>query len=254
MTVVLLPIVAAYGVAALPILGLLAGVFLLVFAFARIGRYVNYVPWPVVSGFTNGIAIIIGLQQLPGLLGVPAVAGHGGILPASLGAVQTFFTAPTLQPLLLGSLAMGVMVAWPTWRRARSVPAGIVALVAVTLVSLLPGFEDVPRIGAIPGGAAAAGAVPLPDLDLVVLVRAALAIAVLAALESLLSAVVADSMTVGERHDPEPGALRSSDRQPRRGRDRQHPSNGRAGADGRQRPFGARVRAWRRSCMGSRCF
>ncbi len=203
MTVVLLPIVAAYGVAALPILGLLAGVFLLVFAFARIGRYVNYVPWPVVSGFTNGIAIIIGLQQLPGLLGVPAVAGHGGILPASLGAVQAFFTAPTLQPLLLGSLAMGVMVAWPTWRRARSVPAGIVALVAVTLVSLLPGFESVPRIGAIPAALPWPSLPPLPDLDLVVLVRAALAIAVLAALESLLSAVVADSMTVGERHDPD---------------------------------------------------
>ena len=203
MTVVLLPIVAAYGVAALPVLGLLAGVFLLVFAFARIGRYVHYVPWPVVSGFTNGIAIIIGLQQAPGLLGVPAATGHAGILPASVGALRTFASAPSLEPLALGLLAIGVMLAWPAWRRARGVPAGIVALVAVTLVSLLPAFDGVPRIGAIPAALPWPSLPPLPDLDPVVLVRAALAIAVLAALESLLSAVVADSMTVGERHDPD---------------------------------------------------
>lgn len=203
MTVVLLPIVAAYGVAALPVLGLLAGGFLLVFAFARIGRYVHYVPWPVVSGFTNGIAIIIGLQQLPGLLGVPAAAGHGGIVPASLEALRAFGAAPTVRPLALGLLTIAVMLAWPAWKRARGVPAGIVALVAVTLVSLLPVFDGVPRIGAIPAALPWPSLPPLPDLDLVVLVRAALAIAVLAALESLLSAVVADSMTVGERHDPD---------------------------------------------------
>jgi sulfate permease, SulP family len=203
MTVVLLPIVAAYGVGALPVLGLLAGAFLLVFAFARIGRYVHYVPWPVVSGFTNGIAIIIALQQLPGLLGVAGGGGHGGILPASLDALRAFVAAPTLRPLALGLLAIGVMLAWPAWKRARGVPAGIVALVVVTLVSLLPGFDAVPRIGAIPASLPWPSLPSLPDLDAVVLVRAALAIAVLAALESLLSAVVADSMTVGERHDPD---------------------------------------------------
>jgi SulP family sulfate permease len=203
MTVVLLPIVAAYGVAALPILGLLAGGFLLVYAFARIGRYVHYVPWPVVSGFTNGIAIIIGLQQLPGLLGVPAAAGHGGIVPASLEALRAFAAAPTLAPLVLGLGTIGVMLAWPAWKRARGVPAGIVAMGVATLVSLLPVFEGVARIGAIPAALPWPSLPPVPDLDLVVLVRAALAIAVLAALESLLSAVVADSMTVGERHDPD---------------------------------------------------
>lgn len=203
MTVVLLPIVAAYGVVALPLLGLLAGLFLLVFAFARIGRYVAYVPWPVVSGFTNGIAVIIALQQLPGLLGVPAAGGHGGILPASLDALRAFAAAPTWPPLALGALAVAVMVAWPRWKRARGVPAGIVALLVATLASLLPAFDGVPRIGAIPSALPWPSLPVVPDLDVVVLVRAALAIAVLAALESLLSAVVADSMTVGERHDPD---------------------------------------------------
>ncbi|HLR46573.1 MAG TPA: SulP family inorganic anion transporter, partial [Deinococcales bacterium] len=70
MTVVLLPIVANYGVQALPILGFLAGLILIILGFIGVGRYVNYIPWPVISGFTNGIGIIIALQQLPNLLGV----------------------------------------------------------------------------------------------------------------------------------------------------------------------------------------
>ncbi|MDF1521582.1 MAG: SulP family inorganic anion transporter, partial [Trueperaceae bacterium] len=203
MTVVLLPIVAAYGVAALPLLGLLAGGFLLLFAFAGIGRYVHYVPWPVVTGFTNGIATIIALQQLPGLLGVAGESGHGGILPASADAVAAFLAAPTWAAPVLGALTVAVMVAWPSWKRVNAVPAGIVAMAVVTLVSLLPGFGAVPRIGAIPSALPWPSLPPVPDLDLTVLIRAALAIAVLAALESLLSAVVADGMTVGERHDPD---------------------------------------------------
>jgi sulfate permease, SulP family len=203
MTVVLLPIVATYGVEALPLLGLLAGGLLLLFAFARIGRYVQYVPWPVVSGFTNGIAAIIALQQLPGLLGLAGGGGHGGILPASWAALRAFAAAPTWPAPLLGLLAVAVMVGWSSRPRLKTVPAGIVALVAATLASLLPGFEGVPRIGEIPGGLPFPGLPILPDVDLTVLVRAALAIAVLAALESLLSAVVADGMTVGERHDPD---------------------------------------------------
>src|SRR5690554_6915288 len=58
MTVVLLPIVAEYGVQALPILGLLAGLILILLGFVGVGRYINYIPWPVISGFTNGIGII----------------------------------------------------------------------------------------------------------------------------------------------------------------------------------------------------
>jgi sulfate permease, SulP family len=205
MTVVLLPIVAAYGVGVLPLLGVMAGVLLLVFAFLRIGRYVNYVPWPVVSGFTNGIAVIIALQQLPNLLGLGGAAGHGeGIVSATLATLQRAPGEASLPAVALGLLTVLVMLAWTSVPRLRVVPAGMVALVVVTVVSLLPAFAGVPRIGAIPSG------LPLPvwpvlpaGVDVTDLMRAALAIAVLAALESLLSAVVADSMTVGERHDPD---------------------------------------------------
>ncbi len=202
MTVVLLPIVASHGPGALPFIGLLAGVFLLAFAAVGLGQYVQYVPWPVVSGFTNGIAVIIALQQLPGLLGLEASGGHGSILPASARTLADFVQAPSWRAPALGLLAIVVMTAWSRWPRARAVPGGIVALLTVTVLSLLPLFDGVPRIGAIPAALPFPAWPAWPDLELTTLVRAALAIAVLAALESLLSAVVADGMTVGERHDP----------------------------------------------------
>jgi len=205
MTIVLLPIVAAYGVAALPILGLLAGAFLLLFAFAGVGRYVQYVPWPVVSGFTNGIAVIIALQQLPGLFGLAAgPAGHGeGILVSSYRIIAAFAADPDWRAPLLTLLAILIMLIWSATPRLKGVPAGIVALAGVTLASLAPVFAAVPRIGAIPNTLPLPSWPTLAGVDPTLLVRAALAIAVLAALESLLSAVMADSMTVGERHDPD---------------------------------------------------
>lgn len=201
MTVVLLPIISRHGVQALALVGLLAGLILLVFAFARIGRYVNYIPWPVIAGFTNGIAVIIFLQQLPGLLGVPKGEGEG-ILVVSWHTVAGYLAAPGWAPLALGLLTIAAMLLWSGQKRLRAVPASMAALVIVTLTSLLPPFAAVPRIGAIPQGLPSPQLPLVPWGDLSELMRAALAIAVLAALESLLSAVVADGMTIGERHDP----------------------------------------------------
>lgn len=202
MTVVLLPIVATYGVQALPILGLVAGVILLILAFSGVGSYINYIPWPVISGFTNGIGIIIGLQQLPNFLGVPAeVAQHESILVASWNVIQAFLADPVWHAPVLTILTVIVMVVWSGQPKLRAIPAGMVALVVITLVSLLPLFDPVPRIGMIPQTLPEI-AWPALNIDLTTLFRSAFAVAVLAALESLLSAVVADSMTVGERHDP----------------------------------------------------
>lgn len=201
MTVVLLPIVSTYGVQALPILGLLAGVILIALGFLGVGRYINYIPWPVISGFTNGIGIIIALQQLPNLFGLESAAGHESILVASWQATRAFLAQPQWQAPLLALLAVAVMVVWNSRHRLKVVPAGIVTLVVITLLSLLPVFEAVPRIGMIPQNLPEL-ALPSLEIDLTVLVRSALAVAVLAALESLLSAVVADSMTVGSRHNP----------------------------------------------------
>lgn len=202
MTAILLPLVAQYGAHALPAVGLMAGVFLLIMAFARVGRYVQYIPWPVITGFTNGIAIIIFLQQLPNFLGLPAGAGHS-VLVISWNTLRAFAAAPVFLPLLIGGLTVAAMLVWSRFPRLQVLPASMAALLLGTFVSLLPWFSGIPRIGAIPRN------LPVPQLPffaldgLTDLVRAALAVAALAALESLLSAVVADSMTIGERHDPD---------------------------------------------------
>lgn len=203
MTAVLLGIVAEHGVGALPLLGLGAGVILFALGLGGVGRYVRFVPWPVVTGFTNGIAVIIFLQQLPAVLGVPQEAAESILLLAGRTA-SVWLQEPTFLPLVLAALTVAVMLAWGRVEALAAVPASMAALVAVSLVSLLPAFEGVARIGALPRS------LPLPVLPTlpagdgwVDLVRAALAVAVLAALESLLCAVVADGMTVGEKHDPD---------------------------------------------------
>lgn len=197
MTVVLLPILARYGLDKVFIVGIMAGLMLLAFGLLRLGRLISLIPYPVVTGFTNGIAIIIFLQQVPGLLGVETPKGTN-ILAVTLGAVLAFSRSPHFAPALLTLLTVALILLWN--RRFHRVPGSIVALLAVTLVSLPLG---IPRIGAIPSG------LPLPHLpafsfgDISALFSPALAVALLAGIESLLSAVVADSMTIRERHDPD---------------------------------------------------
>ena len=202
MTVVLLPLVARYGVGALAPVGILAGVFLVVLGVARVGRFVRFIPYPVITGFTIGIAVIIFLQQLPGLLGVPNAEGEQillvtwRVLKAAPG--QVGWATPAL-----GGLTVAVMVGWGRVERVRGFPASMAALLAVTAVSLTAPFADVARVSAIPTGLPVPQLPDLAGLEVTAIVRAALVIALLAALESLLSAVVADGMTIGERHDPD---------------------------------------------------
>ena len=203
MTAVLLPIVAQHGTTALPILCVMAGVILVLLGIARVGQYVRFIPWPVVTGFTNGIGVIIFLQQLPNVLGVPQPHGES-IVTIAYVSVREWLSSPGFTSILLAILAITVMVGWRRIKALSLVPASMAALIVVSLASLLPVFGEVARIGAIPRS------LPLPQLPTlgftdawVDLARAALAIAVLSALESLLSAVVADGMTVGEKHDPD---------------------------------------------------
>src|SRR5690606_19993148 len=126
---------------------------------------------------------------------------HGeSIVVLALATVRSWAAAPTFTPALLALLAVVVMVGWSRVRALGVVPASMAALLVVTLVSLLPPFAEVARIGEIPRS------LPMPHLPSLTfagawvdLARAAFAIAVLAALESLLCAVVADGMTIGEK-------------------------------------------------------
>lgn len=202
MTVVLLPLVAEHGVGALAPVAVLAGVFLVVLGLAGVGRAVRYIPYPVITGFTAGIAVIILLQQVPALLGVErpegeqivAVTWHA-LADAARGVA---WTAPAL-----GALTIVTMVSWGRIGRLRALPASMAALLVTTGVSLTPLFDGAARVSSIPAGLPTPRMPELAGLEVSELVRAALVIALLAALESLLSAVVADGMTIGERHDPD---------------------------------------------------
>jgi SulP family sulfate permease len=197
MTVVLVPIVARYGMDAVLVVGLLAGAFLVLLGFAGAGRTMRYIPLPVVEGFTIGIAVIIALQQLPAALGLAAGDGES-VLAAAIAALAAWLAAPTwTAPLIAGAVAASMLVS------ARLRPGLPVSFVAVAAATAATAWLDLPvaAIGSIPAGLPSPAFPSLAGIELGRLILPAVAIAALAAFESLLSATVADGMRVGERHD-----------------------------------------------------
>lgn len=224
--VVLLPIAQRFGLGGLLTASAMAGVILLFMGLARLGRFIELVPYPVTVGFTSGIAVVIATLQLKDFLGLPVgtLEGHYWVkLGVLLGALPQTHAAD----LLIGALTLAVMVLWP--RLGLRFPGHLVALLAGSLLSLLLariGPEwTVDTIGSrftwTAGTQIGHGIPPLlpqwqwpwtqpgPDGQplglsfalLQDLLGPAFAIAMLGALESLLCAVVADGMA-GTRHDP----------------------------------------------------
>ena len=199
MTVVLVPIVARYGAKAVFVVSMIAGVFLVVAAIARLGRYIAFIPWPVVEGFTVGIAIIIFLQQVPPALGVAKPHGENTAAVAARAVIKSFGSG-SVQAIGIVVLVAAIMIVLPRIR--RSLPASLIAVLVATIVAQLTSL-DVGRIGSLPSS------LPLPSLpdtsagQIKDLVSAGVAIALLAAIESLLSARVADGMSDTTRHDPD---------------------------------------------------
>ena len=199
MTVVLVPVVAQHGADGVMIVSILAGALVILAAFLRLGRYLAFVPWPVVEGFTVGIAVIIFLQQVPSALGVAKPHGENTALVA-LRALGDATASGKLAAVGLVVLVAAVMALGP--RLHRSLPASLIAVAVATTVAELADL-DVGRIGHLPGS------LPGPSLPSVSagrvseLFSAAIAVAILAALESLLSAKVADGMADSPRHDPD---------------------------------------------------
>lgn len=196
MTVVLVPIVAQFGSTGVLVVGLLAGLVLVGLAYAGAGRYMRYIPLPVVEGFTIGIAVIIAIQQVPSALGVVGVGET--VLATAIDAVGRWWATPDwISPLITAGVAASMLVA----ARVRpGLPISLAAVTAATVV-VVAGRLDVPVIGPIPAGLPSPAVPDLGSAPLGALLVPAVAVAALAALESLLSATVADGMTVGERHD-----------------------------------------------------
>ena len=191
MVVVLGPIVASHGVGAVATVSVMAGVVVLAVGIAKLGRVVSYIPWPVIEGFTLGIAVIIFLQQVPAAIGAKA----GPSSNALVAAVESFGQARwpgALWALLTVAVVAAIMIVAP--RIHKQLPGSIIAIVVVTLVAAL---AKVPlaTIGALPPSLPAPS---LPSLNLATLGQLAgpaLTVAALAAIESLLSARVAASIS-----------------------------------------------------------
>ncbi len=199
MAVVLVPIVARYGVEAVIPVAIMAGGMVMAMGVLGLGRLVDFIPWPVVEGFTIGIATIIFLQQIPLALDVPKPEGENTALVA-FRSLQAADWASAAQSLALVGLVVVLMVLLPRVR--RSFPASIVAVVAATLLVTWLGW-DVMTIGPIPSGLPAPSIPVLDTAATSALFSAALAVAALAAIESLLSARVADGMTDTSRLNPD---------------------------------------------------
>jgi SulP family sulfate permease len=196
MTVVLIPLVSKHGPGVVYPVAVLAGLMILIAAFARLGRLLAYIPWPLVEGFTVGIAVVIAAQEVPNALGVakPHIDNAAGAAAITVGR---FAQHP--QWAVLGLLALTVALTALLPRLHRSIPASLIAIVTVTMVASVASI-DTDRIGKLPAG------LPVPVLPNFAhvsgLIGPALAVAFLAALESLLSAQVADGMSDRPRYDP----------------------------------------------------
>ena len=168
---------------------LLAGALQLLLGVLRLGGYVRYVPYPVISGFMSGIGIIIIIQQLYPIVGAEVPSYDAVKLLGSLPTLRGGIVWPVA---LLGVTTLAIIQVLP--RFTRKVPASLVALVLVTAASVAFGI-DAPRIGAIPAGLPAL-VIPALTFDKVTLVvSAAIQLALLGAIDTLLSALVADSLT-----------------------------------------------------------
>ncbi|XNR91711.1 SulP family inorganic anion transporter [Streptomyces sp. R-74717] len=200
MTVVLVPIVAEFGPGGVLTVGMMAGVLLIGLALLKAGRYMRYIPAPVVEGFTLGIACVIGLQQIPNALGVAEPEGDK-VLVVAWRAAEEFAKAPNWTAVALAAGVAAVMLLGARLRPA--VPFSVVAVIAATLAAQLFHLDSAEPIGDLPSG------LPVPSLGFLdvsalgSLLAPAVAVAALAALESLLSATIADGMTVGQKHDPD---------------------------------------------------
>ncbi|HEX6946911.1 MAG TPA: SulP family inorganic anion transporter [Acidimicrobiia bacterium] len=204
--VLLVPVTTRYGLRGLLVASVLAGLIMLLMGGAGLGKLIRFIPHPVTTGFTAGIAVVIAILQLGDLLGLGRLEGERvwerlGDLFARIGEVSAV-------DLVIGLVTLAVLVVWP--KITHRVPGPLVGLTLATLLGLvLTNAGNAPvTIESLFGGIPQA--VPLPTLpwagadlgwdEIVGLLPTAAAIALLGAIESLLCAVVSDGMT-GGRHD-----------------------------------------------------
>ena len=192
--------VAQHGVEGLVLATMMSGVFMLATGYLRLGTYVKFIPYPVTVGFTAGIAVIIFASQLRELFGLTLAGKEPGELLPKLMALGEVAGTVSFSAVAVSLVAIGVIVglkrflpSWPGMLIAVLLAALVVALFALPVETIGTRFGGIPRTLPIP-------TLPTFSLELALAVLpAAISFTLLGAIESLLSAVVADGMT-GRRH------------------------------------------------------
>ena len=194
MSAVLIVLVQRYGLEGIWMAGLLSGVILLIIGLLRLGRFIAFIPAPVISGFTSGIALIIFIGQIDNFLGVKT--------PATDTAAQKFIGYfhggfnPSLQSLVLGLVVIGTMIFWPAKWNARF-PASLLGIILATALNWILGWSA-PMIGAIPQTLLLQDRLSfanIPWSHLSEFLAPTLTITALGAVESLLCGAVGSNMT-----------------------------------------------------------
>ncbi|GAK44046.1 sulfate transporter/antisigma-factor antagonist [Tepidicaulis marinus] len=192
--------VAQHGIDGLILATFISGLLLAAAGFLRLGTYIKFIPYPVTVGFTAGIAVIIAVSQIKDLLGLPAGQGDTGSLIEKLSAAVTALPEVSPAALLIAALTIALILALKAFRPGW--PGMLIAIAAASLLAFFAGLP-VETIGTKFGGIARTLPLPaLPDLSAPLfwaVLPNAFAFTLLGAIESLLSAVVADGMT-GRRH------------------------------------------------------
>ena len=200
--VIVYGIVSQYGYDGLASATLLAGIFLVIFGLAKFGAIIKFIPYPVTVGFTAGIAIIIALGQVPNFFGLTFAGADPADAVGKIKLYASSFGSMNVYSVIVGVIALAVCILWP--KITTKVPGSLIAIIVATVMVKVLGWDDpvnghsVVTIGMknhIPSGFP----VPhLPNISLEMMQKVfqpALTIAMLGAIESLLSAVVADGMT-----------------------------------------------------------
>lgn len=198
--IVVFDIVARYGYDGLAIATIMAGFMLLIMGFSRLGAAIRFIPYPMTVGFTSGIALIIFTTQIPDFFGLSLERTSGEFI-GKLAIYAEGMNTLNLQALAVGAFTLAILLFWP--KVTRKVPGSVVAILATTLLAALLGL-DVETIGSRFGSVPTSLPSPsFPKIDFETLKQLsspAFTIAMLAAIESLLSAVVSDGM-IGKRHN-----------------------------------------------------
>ncbi len=200
--VIVYGIVSQYGYDGLASATLLAGIILIVMGLAKFGAIIKFIPYPVTVGFTAGIAVIIALGQVPNFFGLRFLAKDPADAIGKIKLYATSLDTINIYSVIIGLIALAVCILWP--KITTKVPGSLIAIIVATVIVKVLGWDDpvnghgVVTIGMknhIPSGFPTPH---LPNISLSMMrevFQPALTIAILGAIESLLSAVVADGMT-----------------------------------------------------------